>query len=201
MIERDEHRLARARLADDAERPAALERERDAVDARARCRGRCSKRRLQVVDLEQRHRRRCGGKRSASRATDAGCRSHARASRTSKWARSASPRIVEREHGEEDDDRRARRRCAARSDEVVARPSTMMLPHDRRRRPRRRRRGWPSVPSATMTTAMPSSAIENIAGSTFGSTSRNMMRQCFAPCASGREHELALRPRRAWSRG
>ena len=57
-----------------------------------------------------------------------------------------------------------------------------MLPHDgvgaRTPTPRMR-----SVPSATMATAMPSSAIDNIAGSTFGSTSRTMMRPFFAPCA------------------
>ena len=40
-----------------------------------------------------------------------------------------------------------------------------------------------SVPSATIATAMPSSAIEYIAGSTLGRTSRKMMRRCFAPCA------------------
>ena len=39
------------------------------------------------------------------------------------------------------------------------------------------------MPSATMATAMPSSAIDSIAGSTFGSTSRQMMRRFFAPCA------------------
>ena len=40
-----------------------------------------------------------------------------------------------------------------------------------------------SVPSATIATAMPSSAIDDIAGSTLGSTSRVMMRRCFAPWA------------------
>ena len=39
------------------------------------------------------------------------------------------------------------------------------------------------MPSATIATATPSSAIDNIAGSTLGSTSRKMMRRCFAPCA------------------
>ena len=57
-----------------------------------------------------------------------------------------------------------------------------MLPHDgvggRTPTPR-----IASAPSATIATAMPSSAIENIAGSTFGSTSRTMMRPFFAPWA------------------
>ena len=38
-------------------------------------------------------------------------------------------------------------------------------------------------PSATITTAIPRSAIESIAGSTFGRISRRMTRACFAPCA------------------
>ena len=40
-----------------------------------------------------------------------------------------------------------------------------------------------SAPSSTITTATPSSAIDSIAGSTFGRTSRNMTRQFDAPCA------------------
>ena len=40
-----------------------------------------------------------------------------------------------------------------------------------------------SVPSATIATAIPRSAIENIAGSTLGSTSRIMIRPFFAPWA------------------
>ena len=38
-------------------------------------------------------------------------------------------------------------------------------------------------PSATITTAMPSSAIENMAGSTLGRISRVMIRKCLPPCA------------------
>jgi hypothetical protein len=40
-----------------------------------------------------------------------------------------------------------------------------------------------SPPSATMTTAMPSSAMENIAGSTLGSTSPIMIERLRAPMA------------------
>ena len=62
------------------------------------------------------------------------------------------------------------------------RPSAIMLPHvgvlASTLAPR-----MASVPSATIATAMPSSAIEYIAGSTFGSTSRKMMRRFFAPWA------------------
>ena len=56
-----------------------------------------------------------------------------------------------------------------------------------------------SVPSATIATATPSSAIENIAGRTFGSTSRTMIR-CSSHPGRGREHELALRPVSALAR-
>ena len=55
-----------------------------------------------------------------------------------------------------------------------------------------------SAPSSTITTATPSSAIDNIAGMTFGSTSRNMTRLSVAPCAraamtnSRCDHESAL---------
>ena len=40
-----------------------------------------------------------------------------------------------------------------------------------------------SPPSATIATPTPSSAIDIIAGTTLGSTSRNMMRNCLAPIA------------------
>ena len=46
----------------------------------------------------------------------------------------------------------------------------------------------------------PSSAIENIAGSTLGSTSRTMIRRLLRALRARREHELALRPRAARSR-
>ena len=70
--------------------------------------------------------------------------------------------------------------CGARCNAV--RPMAIMLPHVgvsvSTLAPR-----MASVPSATIATAMPSSAIDNIAGNTLGSTSRQMMRRCFAPCA------------------
>jgi len=57
-----------------------------------------------------------------------------------------------------------------------------MLPHDgvggRTPTPRMAR-----VPSATIAMATPSSAIENIAGATFGSSSRIMIRPPLAPWA------------------
>ncbi len=66
--------------------------------------------------------------------------------------------------------------------------------------PRRARRGMlrpkiASAPSRTMTTATLNNAIESIAGTTFGKTSRSMTRMSLAPCARAAMHELALRPR------
>ncbi len=60
------------------------------------------------------------------------------------------------------------------------RPVAMRLPHDGVEG------GMPTPrmlkpPSSTMTTAMPRRAIENMAGNTFGNTSRRMMRPFFAP--------------------
>ena len=59
----------------------------------------------------------------------------------------------------------------------------MIAPHDTDGRRARSGRASARPPSATITTATPSSAIENIAGITFGSTSRTMIRRSFAPMA------------------
>ena len=84
-----EHRLARARLADDAERLAPLERERHAVD-RAHEAAVGLEVRLDVVDLEQRTVERRGGE--ALDAACAGVATSQHAPATSKRARTTSPR-------------------------------------------------------------------------------------------------------------
>src|SRR6185503_8594449 len=162
-----QHGLPRARLADDPECLPPVEIERHAVDG-AHHAARGVEVCLQLGHAQQRHVGRgrwCFGDRFAQLADVA----HTRLSRTSIRARTTSPRKLRLSTVKKMNNAGMKMMCGDSAS--LPRSPAMMLPHDgvgaRTPTPR-----MLSVPSATMATAIPSSAIDIIAGSTLGSTSR-----------------------------
>ena len=145
--------------------------------------------RRHVVDREQR--RGCG--RGVVGVGAGSVVGHRPPSRTSKWARTTSPRKFSASTVKKIMSAGSNTMCGA-TDEVAAPERDDVAPR-RRVGALTPRRGCASVPSATIATAMPSSAIEIHRGQHV----RQHLAEHDAPVLRAlglrREHELALRPR------